>query len=46
MHQEKKKKEIAIKTSEQMAVYDGKLRKPERIKRENQKKKKKSIVKH
>lgn len=36
-----KKKEMAIKTSEQMAVYDGKLRKPERIKRENLKKKKK-----
>lgn len=40
MYQKKTPPEIAIKTSEQMAVYDGKLRKPERIKRENLKKKK------
>lgn len=33
-----KKREIAIKTSEQMAVYDAKLTKPEGIKRENLKK--------
>jgi len=34
----RKKKKKAIKTSVQMAVYDGKLRKPQRIKRENLKK--------
>lgn len=44
MYQNKNNNTKAIKTHRQMAVYNGKLRKPERMNRENLKKKKKGIT--